>query len=44
MKKAVKREVARAQQVQRKLFGEQLDTKEGQTKVFRIAKQIAREV
>ena len=43
IKKAVKKEVARAQEAQRKLFGEHLDTEEGQKRVYRIAKQIAKE-
>ena len=42
-KKTAKKEVAKAQEAQRKMFGERLDSEEGQRAVFRIAKQIARE-
>ena len=42
-KKAAKKEVAKAQEAQRKQFGERLDTEEGQKMVFRIAKQMAKE-
>ncbi len=43
-KKAAKKEVAKAQEACRKMFGERLDLEEGQRAVFRIAKQIAKEV
>ena len=42
-KKAAKKAVKQAQQLERKKFGERLDTVEGRKAVFRIAKQMARE-
>ena len=42
-KKAAKKEVAKVQEAHRKMFGERLDSEEGQRAVFRIAKQITRE-
>ena len=42
-KKEAKKGVAKAQQQEKKKFGERLDTKEGQRSVFRIAKQMAGE-
>uniref|UniRef100_UPI00358F5306 craniofacial development protein 2-like n=1 Tax=Myxine glutinosa TaxID=7769 RepID=UPI00358F5306 len=42
-RKAAKKEVAKAQEACRKMFGERLDSEEGQRAVFRIAKQIAKE-
>ena len=42
-RKEAKKAVAKAQQKERKRFGERLDTKEGQRSVYRIAKQIAGE-
>ena len=42
-KKAAKKEVEKVQEAHRKMFGERLDSEEGQRAVFRIAKQIARE-
>ena len=42
-KKIAKKVVARAQEQERKIFGEKLNTGEGQKSVFKIAKQMANE-
>ena len=41
-KRVAKREVFKAQEVERKKFGEQLDRKDGKGTVFRVAKQIVK--